>query len=291
MPRHEAPTGMKRSQRFSAHLALLVLCVPFALPLVWMVSTSLKGDQQIYTTDQGRLPTFSVDKLLPNPIEWQNYPRAIESVPFLAYLRNTIYLCAATVVAAVLSSAVVAYGFARLQFPGRKLLFIVMIATMALPPQVTMIPVFIIFRTIGWYGTLLPLIAPMCCGVPFFIFLLTQFYRTIPNQLSEAARIDGAGEWTIFWRIVLPMSKPVLATCAIFQFIHAWNDFFGPLLYLNDPSRYTLAYGLQQFMSAFGGQWAELMAGATMFTVPVIIIFFLAQRVFIQGISTTGMKG
>lgn len=170
-------------------------------------------------------------------------------VPLAGYLRNTLWLCLVTVCGGVFSSAVVAYGFARLQFRGKDSLFLLMLAT-----------------------------------------LLTQFYRTLPEELSEAARVDGAGEWTIFWRVLLPLAKPALATCALFQFLGTWNDFFGPLLYLNDPSRYTLAYGLQQFLSQHGGQWAQLMAASSLFTLPIIALFFFTQRTFIQGIATTGGK-
>src|SRR5262249_48197557 len=194
------------------------------------------------------------------------------------------------VLGAVLSSAIVAYGFARTEFRGKNALFLLMISTMALPVQVTMIPVFALFRWLGWYGTYLPLIVPAFFGVPFFIFLLAQFFRPLPNEFSEAARVDGAGEWTIFWRVLLPLSKPALATCALFQFLGTWNDFFGPLLYINDSRRYTLAYGLQQFLAVHGGQWAQLMAGATLFPILIIVLFFCAQRSFIQGIATTGGK-
>lgn len=165
-----------------------------------------------------------------------------------------------------------------------------MISTMAIPPQVTMIPVFTMFRALGWYGTYLPLVAPSFFGAPFFIFLLTQFYKSLPDEMAEAARMDGASEWRIFSRLVLPLSKPALATCALFQFVDTWNDFFGPLLYLNDPNKYTLAYGLQQFLAKNGGQWTMLMAGATLFTLPMIALFFFAQRTFIQGIATSGSK-
>lgn len=273
-------------QRILAHIALILLCAPFVLPLIWMISTSLKPDDQIYSQDGA-----TVLSLLPSPIRWMNYVEAMQTVPMGTYLRNTLFLCFTTVLGAVASSAVVAYGFARLRFRGRETLFMMMIATMALPAQVTMIPVFALFRMLGWYGTFLPLIIPSLFGNAFYIFLLRQFLRTIPEELAEAARIDGAGEWRIFWQLMLPLTKPALATCALFQFLGAWNDFFGPLLYINDPSKYTLAYGLQQFMSNYGGEWAQLMAGATVFTVPVIILFFLAQRTFIQGIATTGGKG
>jgi len=276
-------------QRLLAHGFLLCLCVPFILPLVWMVSTSLKPNEQIYARE-GSQPAVSLDSLIPHPVKWSNYAAAVRTVPIGAYLRNTLLLCVSTVLGAVMSSAIVAYGFARLSFKGREIFFMLMIATMALPGQVTMIPVFALFRMLGWYGTFLPLIVPSFCGSAFFIFLLRQFFRTIPEELAEAARIDGASEWRIFGQLMLPLAKPALATCALFQFLGAWNDFFGPLLYINDPSKYTLAYGLQQFMSSYGGEWAQLMAGACIFTIPVIILFFLAQRTFIQGIATTGGK-
>jgi multiple sugar transport system permease protein len=162
---------------------------------------------------------------------------------------------------------------------------------MILPQEVRMVPVFALYRWLGWYGTYLPLIVPSLLGVPFFIFLLRQFFQTIPDDLCDAARIDGCSEWGILWRIVLPLSRPALATCALFQTLWTWNDFNGPLLYLSDESKYTLAFGLQQFLGAYGGEWAKLMAAATVFTVPIIILFFLAQRTFIQGIATTGVKG
>ena len=228
--------------------------------------------------------------LIPNPIQWSNYPAALQTVPFGTYLQNTLFLCAMNVIGAVLSSAIVAYGFARIRFPGREVLFLIMISTMALPGQVTMIPIFAMFRWLGWYGTFLPLFVPSFFGSPFYIFLLRQFFRTVPEDLAEAARIDGAGEWRIFWQVMFPLARPALAVVALFQFLGTWNDFFGPLLYVNDPSRYTLAYGLQQFMSSYGGKWAQLMAGACVFTLPIILLFFLAQKTFIQGISTTGTK-
>ncbi len=278
-----------RAQKVLTHALLLVLSLPALLPLVWMVSTSLKPDTQIYATS-GAEGVVSLRNLIPSPIQWSNYPAALNTVPFLQYLRNTLTLCLVTMIGAVCSSAVVAYGFARLQFRGKGVLFTLMISTMALPGQVTMIPVFALFRALGWYGSYLPLTVPAFCGSAFFIFLLTQFFRTLPEELAEAARVDGGSEWTIFTRIMLPLAKPALATCALFQFLGTWNDFFGPLLYLNDPSTYTLAYGLQQFLSMYGTRWSQLMAGSTLFTLPIILLFFFAQRTFIQGIATTGGK-
>lgn len=283
--------GMSGGQRLLGHGVLVLLALPYLLPLVWMVSTSLKGEAQIFPRAGSSLSPVSLGNLIPHPVRWENYPEALRAVPLATYIKNTLVLCACTVVGTVLSSAVVAYGFARLRFRWREGLFALLLATMALPGQVTMIPTFALFSALGWYGTFLPLVVPSFFGSAFFIFLMRQFFLTLPEEMAEAARLEGAGEWDIFWRIVLPLSRPVLATCALFQFLGTWNDFFGPLLYLNDPARYTLAYGLQQFMSSYGGKWAQLMAAATLFTAPVILLFFLAQKTFIQGIATTGSKG
>jgi len=286
-----SPTGLNRYQKLGTHAVLIMLCLPFIMPLVWMVSTSLKSDSQIYVKEGEAAVAFSVKNLVPSPVKWSNYPAALKTVPFAVYLRNTLFLCALTVIGAVASSAIVAYGFARMRFAGRDALFYVMLATMALPAAVTMVPTFALFRWLGWYGTFLPMIVPSFCGSAFYIFLLRQFFGTIPEELSEAARIDGASEWRIFVRVMLPLAKPALATCALFQFLGTWNDFFGPLIYINDPSKYTLAYGLQQFLSNYGSMWAQLMAGACIFTIPIIVLFFFAQKTFIQGIATTGTKG
>jgi multiple sugar transport system permease protein len=278
--------GLPLEQKIAAHFVLLLLCVPALMPLLWMVSTSLKPDKQIYN-GSGALTLAS---LVPHPVMWSNYSGAVHAIPFGLYLQNTLVLCIFNVVGAVLSSAVVAYAFGKLEFKGKNVFFLLMISTMALPPQVTMVPVFNMFRALHWYGTYLPLIVPSFFGTPFFIFLMTQFFRGLPNELIEAARIDGAGEWRIFWQIMLPLAVPALVTCALFRFLWTWNDFFGPLLYINDPNKYTLAYGLQQFLSVHGSEWSRLMAGSTLFVLPIIVLFFFAQRTFIQGIATTGSK-
>lgn len=284
-----SPTlGASKLQKLAVHAVLLGLCIPALLPFVWMFSTSLKADADVYGAGKSGANVVSLASLIPHPVHPENYARALATVPFLTYLLNSLGLCLTCVVGAVLSSAVVAYGFSRLTFRGKGPLFLVMISTMALPGQVTMIPQFALFRWFGWYGGYLPLVVPAFFGAPFFIFLLVQFFRTLPMEMSESARVDGAGELTIFARLILPLSKPALATCALFQFLGTWNDFMGPLIYINDPRRYTLAYGLQQFYSSYGGQWTELMAAATLFTVPIIVLFFFAQRTFIQGVATTG---
>lgn len=271
--------------KFGIYGALVILSIPALLPMLWMVSTSFKSDSQIFASGG-----FSFKALLPSPPVATNYPAALNNMPFLLYLRNTLLLCICTIVGAVSSSAIVAYGFAKLRFTGSKVLFGVMIATMALPGQVTMIPIFSLYRALGWYGTYLPLIVPAFTASAYYVFLLTQFFKTIPDEMSEAASLDGANEWTTFSRLILPLSRPALATCALFQFIGTWNDFLGPLLYVNDPAKYPLGYGLQQFVSHYGGFYAQLMAASTIFTVPVIILFFFAQKTFIQGIATTGGK-
>lgn len=271
--------------RLAVYAALIVLSIPAILPLLWMVSTSLKGNAQIFASGE-----LSLKSLVPSPLTLENYPSALKTLPFLLYLRNTLLLGICTVVGAVASSSLVAYGFAKIEFPGKNIFFGLMIATMALPGQVTMIPVFGLFRALGWYGSYWPLIVPSFTSSAYYVFLLTQFFKTLPHEMSEAAQVDGASDWVVFIRLVLPLSKPALATCALFQFIGSWNDFLGPLLYLNDPAKYTLAYGLQQFVSHYGGFFAQLMAAATIFTLPVIVLFFFAQKTFIQGISTTGGK-
>ena len=278
-------------QKIAIYLVLIALAIPALLPMSWMVSTSLKTDKQVFATEGKGTPTVSLHSLVPSPVQWKNYPNALAAVPFRTYLRNTVMLCLINVFGVVLSSAIVAYGFARTNFVAKNFFFVLMISTMAVPPQVTMVPVFALFRALGWYGTYLPLTVPAFFGAPFFIFLLTQFFQKLPEDMSEAARLDGSSEWGIFTRVVLPLSKPALATCGIFQFMWTWNDYLGPLIYLNRPSLYTVAYGLQQFMSKNGGEWTLLMAGATVFTAPIIVLFFFAQKTFIQGIATTGAKG
>jgi multiple sugar transport system permease protein len=263
-------------------LALLVAtAVLFSLPLLWLLVSSVKPATQL---------TEDPYSLLPSSWQWGNFREAVEAMPYLVYLTNSLILCIGTVVGSVLSCSLVAYGFARLRWRGRRLLFGIVIATMLLPWHVTMIPRFLLFRELGWYNHLTALIAPTFLGDAFFIFLLRQFFLSIPEELSEAARLDGLSEWSIFWRIILPLSKPAIATVALFQFIASWNDFGGPLLYLNDPQQFPLAYGLEQFVSSYSDQTHLLMAAAVLFTLPVIVLFVLAQRTFLEGISTTGLK-
>lgn len=262
--------------------ALGLFTLLFIAPFLWMVSTSFKVDTQVFS-----------DRVewIPHPFRWQNYPDALASFPFLLYLRNTLFVCVMTMIGTVVSATLPAYGFSRLKWKGRDTLFLILLMTIMLPAQVTMLPVFLIFRSLGWTGTFLPLIVPSFFGGAFSIFLLRQFFLTIPQELSDAARIDGCSELGILTRIIVPMARPAIATVALFAFTGAWMDFLNPLIYLHDEDTYTLAIGLQAFLGRHGGEWNLLMAAATVITLPMLVLFFFAQRTFIQGITLTGMKG
>jgi ABC-type glycerol-3-phosphate transport system permease component len=281
-----AATGRsKRSRlltRVSAYVMLIALAALFTLPFAWLLSTSLKPPAQIF-----QFPP----EWVPRPIMWNNYARAVTMIPFLLYLKNTLYITLFNVVATVISCSLVAYGFARIEWPGRDPLFFVLLATMMIPTSITLIPTFIIFRNLDWINTPHPLTIPALTGNAFFIFLLRQFYKTIPEELSAAARIDGASEFQIYWRIILPLARPALAVVALFTFMGSWNDFLGPLIYLNDKDQYTLAIGLYGFLSRTRTDWGPMMAAATIMLSPIIVLFFLTQRTFIQGITLTGIKG
>jgi multiple sugar transport system permease protein len=279
------------------HTALLLISIGFLLPLVWMISTSLKQTEHVMDFP----PTF-----IPNPINWNSYHEVVTNpkMTFPLFARNTLIIAVLAVMGQVLSSSLVAYGFAKINFKGRGWLFGVMLATMMLPFPVTMVPLFCIYRWLGdlhigswqvlgqWLGTFKPLWVPAWFGSAFSVFLLRQFYMTIPKELSEAARLDGCSEFGIYWRVILPLSRPALAVIALFTFMGAWKDFLGPLIYLTNQSQYTLSLGLQTLQSAHGGTpWNALMAASVMVVAPVILLFFVVQEQFIQGIATTGMKG
>jgi multiple sugar transport system permease protein len=229
---------------------------------------------------------------------WQNFPDAMNrgsrpgvGASFWVYFRNSLVIAFFMIVGTLVSNTPVAYAFARLKFPGRDVLFVIILATMMLPFQVTMIPVYLLFNdTLGWGDTFLPLIIPAFFANAWDVFLLRQFFRTIPEEMCDAARVDGASEWQIFTQIVLPLSTPVLATITVFTFLYAWNDFTGPLLFLNSPRNFTMALGLQDFQGQNIIIWNQLMAAATVFTLPIIVAFFFAQKTFIQGIKLTGSK-
>lgn len=226
---------------------------------------------------------------------WSNYSDALRFLPpeynrGLRPLWNTIYVTLLVIVGTVLSSSMVAFSFARLRWPGRDLLFVVLLATMMIPPAVTMLPVFLIFRTLNWVDTLKPLWVPALFGGAFNVFLLRQFFMTIPNDLEDAAKIDGCGYFTIYWKIMLPLIKPALAAITIFAFMSSWNNFMGPLIYISSPEKMTLAYALQLFQGTYGGEPAMMMAAATLVMLPVLAVFFFTQRYMIEGVTLTGLK-
>ncbi len=269
-------------QSLTKHTTLVLLGILFATPFVWLVSTSLKPASQIFVVPP---------QWIPLPLMWSNYPEALTYIPFFRYMGNTFYIAIFNVVALTISSSFIAYGFARIPWPGRGIVFGILLSTLMIPYAVTLIPTFLVFRGLGWVGSYWPLTIPSLFGDAFSIFLLRQFYMTIPQELSEAARIDGASEYAIYGRIILQLSKPALATVALFTFMYHWNDLLGPLIYLSDKDTYTLALGMNGFFSRSGTQWAMLMAASTVMILPIIILFFFAQRTFIQGIALTGIKG
>jgi len=265
-----------------SHLLLLPLAVLFAMPFYWMIATSLKSDRQVFAWP---LVWF------PDPLVWQNYPDAIAFFPFWLYLRNTVFIAGTCVIGAVLSNSLVAYSLACIPWRGRNVLFMMAVGTLMIPYQVVMVPLFITFSKFGWVGTWLPLIVPSFFASAFFVFLLRQFFRTIPNDLIDAGKIDGASHPRIYAQIVLPLAKSALFTVGLFQFLNSWGDFTGPLIYLSDSKMYTISLGLQFFRLQHETMWQKLMAASVMLTGPIIILFFFTQRTFIQGITMTGIKG
>ncbi len=264
------------------YLVLIGLGVVFFLPFVFQVSTSFKAERQIFVYP----PIW-----IPNPVIWHNYTDVFDYAPFLRYLLNTLLICAAHLVGTVLTCSLAGYAFARLRAPGRNIVFMIMIGTMMVPWMVTLIPVYILFAELKWINTFRPLIIPPLLGSSFYIFLLRQYYLTLPYELDEAALMDGCSYLGIWWRILMPLTKPVLATVSIFAFMGAWNDFTGPLIFLNDTHKYTLSLGLTVFQQSRSTSWGLLMAASTMMILPVIILFFFTQKQFVQGIALTGLKG
>jgi len=265
------------------HLVLVVGAVIMLIPFFWMISTSLKEDAYVL---------IFPPQWIPNPIRWENYPETLTSLPFDLFFRNTILITLTSTAGALLSCAVVAFSFARLRWWGRDAVFVLVLSTMMLPFQITMIPQFVLFTNVfGWKNTSLPLIVPNFFGIPFYIFLLRQFFMTIPLELDEAARIDGASTLTIFGQIVVPLAKPVLAAVAIFSVQANWNDFLGPLLYLDSETNFTLSLGLRATQATYRSNWPGLMAASFVTMLPLLILFFFAQKYFIQGVVFTGIKG
>jgi multiple sugar transport system permease protein len=267
------------------YVALIVLGFTFALPFVWQVSTSLKPIQQVY-----KFPP----EWIPKPFVWRNYIDAMQVVPFGQFFMNTAKVTIFVVIGQVMSCSLAGFAFSRLRWKARWPLFVIMLSTMMLPGQVTLIPQFILFRQLEWVNTLLPITVPYLFAAPYGTFLMRQFFATIPLDMDDAARVDGASTLRIYWQILMPMSKPALATVATFAFNHAWNDYLGPLIYLNSVEKFTLQLGLAAFRSraAWGGmRWDLLMAATTVVTAPALLVFIFVQRYLIQGVVITGVKG
>jgi multiple sugar transport system permease protein len=282
----QAETTRRRRPRSRVHwvpmVVLIVLAAAYLLPLVWMITTSFKTVPQSIA---------SPPVVFPWPPDFSAFPNAISRMNFIGALRNTLLYAVPAVIGTLVSCSLVAYGFAIVKWPGRDIVFVIVLATMMLPTQVTLIPLYVIYAKLGWINTFLPLIIPSFLGVPFFIFLLRQFFRGIPVDLLDAARIDGASELRILTRIVVPLSKPALITVGLLTFIDKWNDFYGPLIYLQKPELRPLSLALQVFQAAHSTDWPQLMAASVLIAAPLVVIYFVAQRWFIEGITLTGTKG
>jgi len=265
-----------------SHAALIAVCAGFCLPFLWLVITSLKPKTEILQYP----PT-----LWPSDVQPENYKAALEFIPFAQYTFNSLFVSLSGTIGMVVSCSLVAYGFAIVRWRWANAIFLLMLATLMLPPQVTLIPLFMVFKQLDWVGTFRPIVVPAFFGYAFYVFLLRQFFKTIPRDLVEAARIDGCSHFDIYLRVILPLTKPALSVVAFFTFTAFWNDFMTPLIYLNDQSKYTLSLGLQQFLGQFSAEWHLLMAAATMMTLPIVILFFFLQRTFVEGIALTGIKG
>ena len=265
----------------AAHAILIAVAITVLMPILVIAATAFMAPEQVLNGD-----------LLPNPITFENFPKVLEAVPFLRYFTNTVIIATLTTLATLLSSVPAAYALSTLRFPGRRILFVLVLAAMMLPGQVTVIPLYVMFAHLGWIGTPLPLLLPPLLMDAFSIFLLRQFFVTVPRSYLESARLDGASEWQILTRIFLPMVKSAIAAVALFAFFFAWNDYFNPLLYLGSNSDwFTLSVALANFRSSHGVEWNLMMAATLVFIAPVMIVFFFAQKVFVQGISLTGVKG
>jgi multiple sugar transport system permease protein len=274
------------SSSTATYVGLVALSALIILPLGWMFTVALTPDDaNVFTNPPQWFPT--------DQWHWENFARALFNPerPFLLYLANTVFLEVFVVLGSLISCALVAYPLARMKFKGRDAVFTIIVLTMLIPWQALMIPQFVVFEGLGWYGSYLPLIVPSFTGSAFFVFLIRQYMKTIPKELDEAARLDGAGHFRIFWSIILPLSKPALAVCAVFTFLGTWNDLLGPVIYLNRQEQFTAAVGLAGFVSIQNQEYNLLMAANLITMVPVVILYFVAQKYLIGGIASLGMKG
>lgn len=270
-------------KRSAVYGALIVLSLIFLVPLLWILTTSFKEQGQVFTYPP---------QWIPDPWLWENYAEATRRAPLWTWLRNTASITILATVGQVIVASMVAFGFARIRFPGREPLFIVMLSTMMLPPTVTLIPRFILFKELGWIDTFLPFIVPAWLGGGAYnIFLIRQYYLTLPLDLDEAAKIDGASNWRIWWNILLPLSYPVMIAVSIFSFVHWWNDFQDPLIFLQQEGLKTLSLGLRAFINPYDASWHITMAASMWLIGPMIAVFFIGQRYFIKGVAMSGITG
>jgi multiple sugar transport system permease protein len=267
------------------YVLLLGVCSFILLPVAWMLTAALKPDlEPVFTPTPEWFPTKFW--------EWDNFRRVLtESMPFLRYMINTTIIVVGNIIGVLISCSVVGFAFARLRFRGSKVLFYILIITMLIPWQALMVPQFLLFVKIGWYGTYLPLIVPSFTGTAFFIFLIRQYMRTIPRDLDDAARVDGLNTWQIFWRIILPLSTPVLTVCAVFTFLWSWNNLLGPLIYLDSDEKFTVAIGLANLVTRADTPWNLTMAANLVTILPCVIVYFFVQKKLIGGIASVGLKG
>ena len=283
--RLRARRGRRNVGRLVLYVVLVVGAIPTMLPFVWLVRSALMNENQIFVAPP---------QWVPRPIEWVNFSGALTAQPFARYFVNTMIIEIVVLVGTVLTCSIAAFSFARLRWRGRNIAFAILLSSVMLPYAVTLIPTFVMWRSLGALDTFVPLTVPAwfagAGGGVFNVFLLRQFFLTIPFELDEAAYIDGASPWKVFWTIVMPLSRPALVVVTIFTFIGVWNDFLGPLLYLNDERKYTLALGLASFQSVYTAQWGYLMAASAAVIAPIIVLFFFLQRYFIEGVTLTGIK-
>lgn len=267
----------------ATYAILTVGACAILLPFAWMISTSLKEPSQVF---------IFPPRWIPKPVVWRNYIDALTALPFTRFFQNTLTILFLCLVGELLSCSLVAFSFARTRWRGRDVCFVLLLSTMMLPRQVTIIPLFVLFRQLNWIDTFLPLVIPAWFATnAFYVFLLRQFYMTIPLELDDAARIDGCTLWGIYWRIIVPLSKPVLIAISVFSFQTHWNEFFLPLIYLNSTSKFTIALGLQSFKGMYETEWTLLMAASFTCMIPLLVIFYVAQKHFVQGVVITGVKG
>jgi len=265
-----------------SHVVLIVLGISFLIPLLWLASTSLKRGAQVFVVPVQWIPT--------NP-QWHNYVEIFDRLPFALFILNTTAITVMGALGSVVSSLLVGFSLSRLKWPGRNFIFVVLLATMMLPPAVLLVPTFVMFKYIGWLDTFYPLFVPSWFGTAFYIFLMRQFMMGLPVELDEAARIDGASSFRILWQLIAPLSGPAVAAVAIFSFLAHYNDFMDPLIYLTSNEKFTVALGLYWFAGKWGNLWHLVMAASMVTIAPTLILFFVAQRYFVQGIQFSGLTG